>query len=66
VDRASDRPARVWDISRTRGIGEPFNRHNDWVDSIAVSPDGTFMATGDADGKLRIWDVSTGRLVRCP
>jgi class 3 adenylate cyclase/WD40 repeat protein len=30
--------------------------------SLALSPDGSLMATGAADGILRVWDTSTGEL----
>ncbi|QLE39811.1 NACHT domain-containing protein [Nostoc sp. C052] len=30
---------------------------------IAFSPDGTLLATGDAEGGLRLWQVATGQLV---
>ncbi|MEH2165100.1 MAG: NB-ARC domain-containing protein [Nostoc sp.] len=30
---------------------------------IAFSPDGTLLATGDAEGELRLWEVATGKLV---
>jgi hypothetical protein len=31
-----------------------------WVGSVAWSPDGNQLATGSADGKVRLWDVQTG------
>lgn len=30
--------------------------------SVAFSPDGTLIATGDHDHKIRLWDVATGQL----
>lgn len=36
------------------------HEHN--VISIAFAPDGTTIATGAADGRLRLWDAATGRL----
>ncbi len=30
---------------------------------VAFSPDGTLLATGDAEGGLRIWEVATGQLL---
>jgi len=30
---------------------------------VAFSPDGTLLATGDAEGGLRIWQVATGQLL---
>src|SRR5579884_2770585 len=34
------------------------------VDDVALSPDGSLLATGGSIGPLRLWDVRTGRLVR--
>jgi WD40 repeat protein len=31
--------------------------------SVAFSPDGTLLATGDAEGGLRLWQVDTGQLL---
>jgi WD40 repeat protein len=28
---------------------------------VAIAPDGTWLATGDSDGTVRIWDPATGR-----
>ena len=30
----------------------------------AVSPDGTKMLTGSSDGKTRLWDMETGKVIR--
>jgi WD40 repeat protein len=35
--------------------------HTDWVWSVAISPDGTWLATGAIDETVRIWDAATGR-----
>lgn len=34
------------------------------VRCLAVSPDGQFLASGAADGHVRIWEVQTGRMLR--
>ncbi|MBE9057314.1 pentapeptide repeat-containing protein [Sphaerospermopsis sp. LEGE 08334] len=31
------------------------------VDSLAYSPDGEYLATGDSDGRVQIWNALTGR-----
>jgi WD40 repeat protein len=33
------------------------------VNSVAFSPDGTFLATGDDTGNVELWNVTTGRRV---
>jgi WD domain, G-beta repeat len=35
--------------------------HPDWVKSVAISPDGTWLATGSADETVRLWDRTTGQ-----
>ena len=34
-----------------------------WVMSVAISPDGRFVAAGSYDSVVRIWDVASGELV---
>lgn len=34
--------------------------HASWVSSVAWSPDGQQLASGDYDGTVRVWDVVTG------
>jgi WD40 repeat protein len=36
-------------------------RHDTKVWSIAISPDGRTLATGDTDGTLHLWDLEAGR-----
>lgn len=38
---------------------KPFIGHTDWVNSIAFSVDGKFMASTSLDNTVRIWDVET-------
>ena len=39
--------------------------HTGRVRCVDVSPDGQFLATGGDDGSLRVWDLETGRELRC-
>jgi len=34
--------------------------HENWVKSVAVSPDGTWAASGSDDKTVKIWDLETG------
>jgi WD40 repeat protein len=49
--------SRVWDLSTLRPATPPLTG-----DDARWSPDGRFVITTAADGKARVWDVSTGRL----
>lgn len=47
----------VWDITSSEHIAQ-FTEHDDWVDDIAFSPCGQFVASSDEI--LRVWDIATG------
>ena len=47
----------VWDITSRERIAH-FIGHTDWVDDIAFSPCGQFVASSDET--LRVWDIATG------
>ena len=32
--------------------------HGDWVNSVALSPDGEMLASGSHDSEVRLWDVA--------
>jgi WD40 repeat protein len=40
-----------------------FRGHDGDVNQVAFSPDGSKLATSGDDGKLKVWDPSTGRLL---
>jgi WD40 repeat protein len=35
--------------------------HTDWVNAVAIAPDGSWLATGSNDETVRIWDAATGQ-----
>ena len=43
----------VWKVCTLSG-------HNDFVISVAFSPDGKFIVSGSFDGVVKIWDAATG------
>jgi eukaryotic-like serine/threonine-protein kinase len=47
-----DGVVRLWDVAG--GAGRVLARHEDWVTSIAASPDGSLVATGSGDDTIRI------------
>ncbi len=66
---SADGTVRLWDVSTTlntgvsdpsapKPLGEPLTGHTGWVWSVAFSPDGATLASGSADGTVRLWDAS--------
>ncbi len=58
---------RLWD-THTREIKTTFEGHRKRVTSVAFSPDGKMLASGDFDGVIWVWDIDTGehRQIRTP
>ena len=60
-----DSSLRLWNLQNGAQVG------NDWRDdgnegavwSISLSPNGKTVASGSRDGKLRLWDVETEKVV---
>jgi hypothetical protein len=53
---------RVWDVETGRVLRE-VRGHDSPIFSLDVSPDGTFVASVDAKGRLRVWRLTDGQVV---
>ena len=52
---------KLWEVSTLTEIGTL--EHGGWVLAIAFSSDGQFLATGDENGQVNVWDVRTQKIV---
>ncbi|MDB6134885.1 MAG: repeat-containing protein [Verrucomicrobiales bacterium] len=50
---------RLYD-TKTSQLLATMKKHTDWVTSLAFSPDGVLLATGDRNGGLYVWEAGTG------
>jgi WD40 repeat protein len=51
---------RKWDVSSGKEVGQ-LTGHNANIGVLAVSSDGKWLASGDQDGTVRLWDLSQDR-----
>ena len=58
-----DSDVRLWDAEAGRCV-QRLAKHNDAVYSVAFSPDGALLASGDTNGLVYVWSARDGRLVR--
>ena len=58
-----DKTIKLWDVA-TASILRTLTGHSEGVLSIAFSPDGKILASGDGDRTVKLWETSTGREVR--
>ncbi len=57
----SDKTVKVFDANG--GLVLNLTGHGDWVYCVALSPDGTKLASGSADGTVKLWNTADGRLL---
>jgi WD40 repeat protein len=53
----------VWDLETGSELRR-LERHTDWVNGVAFSPDGQTALSASADETLILWDVATGSIMR--
>ncbi|KAF8342414.1 WD40 repeat-like protein [Amanita rubescens] len=66
VSGSYDNTIRLWDAETGEVLRAPLEGHQDWVMSVAFSPDGTCIASGSSDNTIRLWDAKTGEPLRAP
>ncbi len=62
ISSSADSTVKVWDIDR-RAPDRTFNSTYGEIYSVAVSPDGDFVAAGTDNGQLIIWNIPENKLI---
>lgn len=60
---ADDATVRLWETSTGRPLRQYLGHRAD-VFEVAIDPDGKFLASGDVEGTLILWDFSSGKELR--
>lgn len=65
---AQSRTGAPWLCPLTASLTRPggplvqtLEGHTDWIDAVAVTPDGRRVVSGARDGQLKIWDLHSGQ-----
>ncbi|MBN2005062.1 MAG: CHAT domain-containing protein [Anaerolineae bacterium] len=66
VSGGADKTVRVWEVSTSQGylsatLATTLTGHNSSIQTIAISPDGTTLASGSTDGSIIWWDMASWR-----
>ena len=57
--KQNGKTVELWDL-RTVKLKTTFEGHTESVTSVAFSPDGKILASGDQTGVIWLWDIDTG------
>ncbi|WP_309232573.1 WD40 repeat domain-containing protein [Cylindrospermum sp. FACHB-282] len=55
----SNSTVKLWQVT-TREQLYTLGSHNDWVNSVAFSPDGKIVVSGSRDMRVKIWRCDVG------
>jgi WD40 repeat protein len=58
--RALPGEVKLWDLT-TRKERAALKGHANWVQAVAIAPDGKTLATGSMDETIRLWDLVSGK-----
>jgi WD40 repeat protein/transcriptional regulator with XRE-family HTH domain len=63
LDLITDYSAKLWDIETGQELRQ-FSSYDDFLTSVAFSPDGKTIVTTSPDKTARLWDVESGDEIR--
>ncbi|VVC45263.1 Katanin p80 subunit, C-terminal,WD40-repeat-containing domain,Katanin p80 subunit B1,WD40/YVTN repeat- [Cinara cedri] len=62
VTGSKDTNVKLWDYRYSHCIGM-YKGHEASISSLKYSPDGLWIASGDVEGSIKIWDLRVGRMI---
>ncbi|MEH2281088.1 MAG: hypothetical protein V7K90_07050 [Nostoc sp.] len=63
VSRLQTALIKLWIILFGGEVIRTLTGHYDWVNSVAINPDGKAFASGSSDRTIRIWNLATGEQI---
>jgi len=63
VTCSADQTVRLWNTESGAAV-KTLSGHTDWIYAIAVSPDGTMVASGAWNGEVKVWKIPDGTIVK--
>ncbi|CAN7098785.1 unnamed protein product [Brassica rapa subsp. narinosa] len=60
VSASWDKTVKVWNLSNCK-LRSTLAGHTGYVNTVAVSPDGSLCASGGKDGVVLLWDLAEGK-----
>lgn len=60
VSASWDRTVKVWNLTNCK-LRATLAGHGGYVNTVAVSPDGSLCASGGKDGVILLWDLAEGK-----
>ena len=63
VSASNDKTIKIWDVNTDICLNT-LNGHNSYVNSIALTPDGTRIVSGSEDKSVKIWSLQSGSCLK--
>jgi len=63
VDKNTTKQIQIWNAATGKSLKTLVTQTGDYVNWVAYSPNGTYLASGGQDKMVRIWDLVTGKVV---
>ncbi|XP_047330477.1 guanine nucleotide-binding protein subunit beta-like protein [Impatiens glandulifera] len=60
ISSSWDRTIKIWNLSNCK-LQNTLRSHSGYVNTVAVSPDGSLCASGGKDGTILLWDLAEGK-----